>query len=87
VTQVIEPNFAARVFALVGEQTRLEGEQAQGQQRRCALRAGMGIHPMTAVRHQAGGHIHAQQWRVRSSQKMHVLLQVALGRAVMTQSQ
>jgi hypothetical protein len=86
-TQVIEPNFARCVFALEGEHTRLEGEQTQGRQGRAALGTVRGIHPLAAFRHQAGGHIHAQQRRVCLAQKMQVLLQPACRWAGMAQTQ
>ena len=87
VTQVFKPNLTSCVFAMKGEQTGLEGEQAQRRQGSCALGAQLGVHPLAAVRHQAGGHVHAQQGGVGLTQTMHVLLQLAFWGAGMAQTQ
>ena len=70
VGQIIEPHFAGCIFALVGEQTWLEGQQAQSCQWEDPLGARYRAQPLAAVRHQTGGHIHAQQWGWRLTQQL-----------------
>ena len=77
--QVLEPDLAGRVASLRGEQPGVQGEQRQGVAGSdgglCACQA---RGPLSAVRQQARGHVHAQHGRLAGAQVAEPLQQARI---------